>query len=187
MYSPAQVFVHQSVVRPEKRGWHRAQPEEMRVQSDKAENDAECCNEYLHFDSFSASSRFRRPARRSKNCELSAKSSPLLTENSPFSHVSSGDVGVSRHVGGKSRLARVENAGWKKLARRKKNSIFAQVCGACDIFLYRAVAPHASRRPSARAGTRPATVRALLRAPRVALSTPTFHSIFSSPTATVSC
>lgn len=114
-------------------GWHRAQPEEMRVQSDKAENDAECCNEYLHFDSFSASSRFRRPARCSKNCELSAKSSPLLTENSPFSHVSSGEVGVSRHVGGKSRLATGKNAGWKKLARRKKNSIFAEVCSACDI------------------------------------------------------
>ena len=68
-----------------------------------------------------------------KTASFSAKSSPLLTENSPFSRVSSGEVGVSRHVGGKSRLATGKNAGWKKLARRKKNSIFAEVCSACDI------------------------------------------------------
>lgn len=68
---------------PESAGRHRAQPEEMRVQSDKAENDAECCNEYLHFDSFSVSSRFRRPARRSKNCEISAKKLPVFDRKSP--------------------------------------------------------------------------------------------------------
>lgn len=157
---------------------HRDQPEEMRVQSDKAENDTECCNEYLHFDSFSALSRFRRPARRSKNCELSAKNSPFSAESPPFSRVSSGEVGGGFHVGAKSRLARVENAGWKKLARRKKNSIFAEVCSAYDIFLRRPAVSHSARSPSARAGTRPATARAFLCAPRVAPSTPTFHPIF---------
>lgn len=154
---------------------------------DKVVEGVENCSEYLHFDSLSALFYFCLSARCSKNCELSAKSSPLLTENSPFSRVSSGEVGVSRHVGGKSRLATGKNAGWKKLARRKKNSIFAQVCGVCDIFLYRAVAPHASRRPSARAGTRPATARALLRAPRVAPSTPTFHPIFLPQQQLFSC
>ena len=94
---------------------------------DKVVEGVEDCSEYLHFDSLSALFYFRLSARCSKNCELSAKSSPLLTENSPFSRVSSGVVGVSRHVGGKSRLATGKNAGWKKLARRKKNSIFA-VC-----------------------------------------------------------
>ena len=100
---------------------------------DKVAEGVEDCSEYLHFDSLSALFYFRLSARCSKNCELSAKSSPLLTENSPFSCVSSGEVGVSRHVGRKSRLATGKNAGWKKLARRKKNSIFAEVCSACDI------------------------------------------------------
>ena len=150
--------------------------------------DTGCCNEYLHLDSPSPFLYYRRSASCPKNFELSTKIPPFSVESFLFSRVYSGEVGAGCHVGAKSRLAAGENAAWKKLARRKKNSIFAQVCGACDIFfLYRAVAPHASRRPSARAGTRPATVQALLRTPRVALSTPTIHPIFSSPTATVSC
>ena len=76
-----------------------------------------------------------------ENCELSAKNSPFSAESPPFSRVSSGEVGSGFHLGAKSRLATVENAGWKKLARRKKNSIFAEVCSACDISLRRPAVP----------------------------------------------
>ena len=106
--------------------WHRAQPEEMRVQSDKAENDAECCNEYLHFDSLAALFYFRLSARCSKNCELSAKSSPLLTENSPFSRVSSGEVGVSRHVGGEITPCAGQKCGVEKVGAPEKKQY---LCG----------------------------------------------------------
>lgn len=71
--------------------------------------------------------------------------------------------------------------GGKSWRAGKKTVSLRRYAAHAIFFLYRAVAPHASRRPSARAGTRPATVRALLRAPRVALSTPTFHSIFFLP------
>lgn len=152
---------------------------------DKVVEGVENCSEYLHFDSLAALFYFRLSARCSKNCEFSAKSSPLLTENSPFSRVSSGEVGVSRHVGGKSRLATGKNAGWKKLARRKKNSIFAEVCSACDISFASprcfplSVQSFSSRRHTAgdSAGT---FARAARRSVDANLS---FH--FSSPTATV--
>ena len=96
--------------------------------------DTGCCDEYLHLDSPFPLLYYRRSARCPKNFELSTKSPPFSVESFLFSRVYSGEVGAGCHVGAKSRLAAGENAAWKKLARRKKNSIFAQVCGACDIF-----------------------------------------------------
>lgn len=157
----------------------------MRVQSDKAENDGERCNEYLHFDSFSASSRFRRPARRSKNCELSAKNSPFSAESPPFSRVSSGEVGSGFHLGAKSRLAAGENAGWKKLARRKKNSIFAEVCSACDIsFASPRCFPFSAQTFSSRRHTAGDSAGIFARAARRSVDA-NLSSHFSPPTATV--
>ena len=152
---------------------------------DKVVEGVENCSEYLHFNSLFALFYFRLSARCSKNCELSAKSSPLLTENSPFSHVSSGEVGISRHVGGKSRLATGKNAGWKKLARRKKNSIFAQVCGACDIFsVSRRCSPRVAPSFSSRRHTAGDSAGTFARAARRSVDANlSFH--FSSPTATV--
>ena len=156
-------------------GWHRAQPEEMRVQSDKAENDAECCNEYLHFDSFSASSRFRRPARCSKNCELFGKNSPFSAESPLFSRVSSGEVGT---LGENHALRRAKMRGGKSWRAEKKTVSLRRYAAHATFLLRRPAVSHSACSPSARAGTRPATAWALLRAPRVAPSTPTFHSIF---------
>lgn len=87
---------------------------------DKVVEGIENCSEYLHFDSLSALFYFRLSARCSKNCELSAKSSPLLTENSPFSRVSSGEVGVSRHVGGEITPCDGQKCGVEKVGAPEK-------------------------------------------------------------------
>ena len=149
--------------------------------------DTGCCNEYLHLDSPSPLLYYRRSARSPKNCELSTKSSPFSVESFPFSYVCSGEAGAGCHVGAKSRLAAGENAAWKKLARRKKNSIFAEVCGACDIFLYRAVAPpRVAQSFSSRRHTAGDSAGTFARAARRSVDA-NLSSYFSSPTATVSC
>lgn len=130
---------------------------------DKVVEGVEDCSEYLHFDSLSALFYFRLSARCSKNCELSAKSSPFLTENSPFSRVSSGVVGVSRHVGGENHaLRRVKMRGGKSWRAGKKTVSLRRYAAHATFLLSRPAVPHASRSPSARAGTRPATGHALL-------------------------
>lgn len=75
-------------------------------------------------------------------------------------------------------LRRAKMRGGKSWRAGKKTVSLRRYAAHAIFLLSRPAVPHASRRPSARAGTRPATVRALLRAPRVALSTPTFHPIF---------
>ena len=149
--------------------------------------DTGCCNEYLHLDSPSPLLYYHRSARCPKNFELSTKSPPFSVKSFPFSRVYSGEVGAGCHVGAKSRLAAGENAAWKKLARRKKNSIFAQVCGACDIFsVSRRCSPRVAPSFSSRRHTAGDSAGTFARAARRSVDA-NLSSYFSSPTATVSC
>ena len=84
-------------------------------------------------------------------------------------------------------LLRSKMRGGKSWRAGKKTVSLRRYAAHAIFLLSRPAVPHASRSPSARAGTRPATARALLRAPRVALSTPTFHPIFLPQQQLFSC
>ena len=77
--------------------------------------------------------------------------------------------------------------GGKSWRAGKKTVSLRRYAAHATFLLRRPAVSHSARSPSARAGTRPATARALLRAPRVALSTPTFHPIFLPQQQLFSC
>lgn len=77
--------------------------------------------------------------------------------------------------------------GGKSWCAGKKTVSLRRYAAHATFLLRRPAVSHSACSPSARAGTRPATARALLRAPRVAPSTPTFHPIFLPQQQLFSC
>lgn len=84
-------------------------------------------------------------------------------------------------------LRRAKMRGGKSWRAGKKTVSLRSYAAHATFLLRRPAVSHSARSPSARAGTRPATARALLRAPRVAPSTPTFHPIFLPQQQLFSC
>lgn len=84
-------------------------------------------------------------------------------------------------------LRRSKMRGGKSWRAGKKTVSLRRYAAHATFLLRRPAVSHSARSPSARAGTRPATARALLRAPRVAPSTPTFHPIFLPQQQLFSC
>ena len=84
-------------------------------------------------------------------------------------------------------LRRSKMRGGKSWRAGKKTVSLRRYAAHATFLLRRPAVSHSARSPSARVGTRPATARALLRAPRVAPSTPTFHPIFLPQQQLFSC
>ena len=84
-------------------------------------------------------------------------------------------------------LRRAKMRGGKSWRAEKKTVSLRSYAAHATFLLRRPAVSHSARSPSARSGRRPTTARALLCAPRVAPSTPTFHPIFLPQQQLFSC